>query len=323
MNKIIVLLSCLGCAFPSFADLIVTRSSANIDCKVLTVNDNLITYRISGETFDRELPISDVFKIKYDNGEEDNFANTFVKTEPSGEMLSSEIGRYINIETEPDWSVLPPAQRKYQIGDWYDENGVEGIVIWTTPDGLHGRIVHKDKWNVAALFKKPVAFFTGPTDVCLGMPDLTNGYANMLALKDFMIRNPQYTMEMFPVQEILSQLGDGWYLPSIKELEYFYILRNTNVAYNGSNPKFCGKTVPWHKIINSVSKEHGGKKHDEYCQLSSTETFCQNPASGIFKPGYGYPTSQQFALFKFTEGEECKPIVRNKGYIPFYAFHLF
>lgn len=321
MNKIVVFLLCLGCTFSSFADLIVTRSSENIYCKVLAVNDNLITYRISGETFDRELPISDVFKIKYDNGEEDNFANTFVEAESSGVTLS-ETGRYINMETEPDWGALPPAQRKYQIGDWYNENGVEGIVIWITPDGRHGRIVHKNKWN-AALFKKPVAFFTGPTDVSLGMSDLTNGYANMLALKDFMLRNPQYTMEMFPVQEILSQLGDGWYLPSIKELVYFYGLRNSQVAYNGDNPKFRGKTVSWQKIIDSVSKQHGGQKHDDYYQLSSTETFCQNPASVTFEALYGDPASQQFALFKLTEGKECKPIVRNKGKIPFYAFHLF
>lgn len=317
----IAIIICAGCAFTASADQIVTRTADVFECTVSSVNETNVKYRKPGETFDREILISDIFKIKYTNGEEDNFANIKHQASRQHEGLS-ESGQYINTETEPDWSLLPPAQHTYQTGDWYSENGVEGIVIWTTPDGLHGRIIHKDKWN-AAKFKKPVAFFTGPTDICLGMKDITNGYANMLSLKEFMHSNPKYPIEMFPIQKIASDIGEGWYLPSIKELEYLSILRETSVTYSGSNPEFRGKTMAWRKIINSVSKRHGGVNHDDYYKLSSTETYSQGEAAATFEVLYGDPSSPQFALFKLENGAEIRQVIRDEGRCPFYLFHLF
>ena len=50
----------------------------------------------------------------------------------------------------------------------------------------------------------PDAFFTGPIDIPLGIGDMTNGYANMIALNRFIADNPQYTSDMFPIRQILA-----------------------------------------------------------------------------------------------------------------------
>jgi len=301
------------------ADIIVTRLAESIDCKVVAIDDAVVKYRKTGEKFDREIPLADVFKVKYDNGDEDNFAH---RTSSPSSVKDLRMESVVNTSTEPDWASLPEVSRRYQIGDWYSENGVEGIVIWTTPDGRHGRIINKEKFNNSKS-RYPKAFFTGPTDICLGMTDMTNGYANMLSLKRFIRENPQYTPDMFPIQQIIDGLGDGWYLPAIKEIEYFYNLRENKVVYSGDNPEFKGKTVLWGKIFNSVSKKHGGVKHNEHYSLSSTETYSQGGATAMFETLYGDPQSPQYALYRLEHKASTKPVIRNKGKFPFYAFHLF
>ncbi len=306
------------------ADQIVTREADIIDCKVTAIDESTVKYRKPDEKFDREINRGDVFKIRYDNGEEEIFTGNTAVTSASQPTSQSRSGaQYQNTETHPDWNSFPPASRPYHIGDWYSENGVEGIVIWTTPDGRHGRILNKRKFNTSK-FRMPDAFFTGSIDIPLGIGDMTNGYANMIALNRFIADNPQYTSDMFPIRQILASLGNGWYLPSIKELEYFQQLRDTYVTYTGENLKFEGKTVKWSKIINHVSKSHGGEKHDDYYRLSSTEVYAPGGASATFQSLYGDPQLPQFALLKFTseESPRTKAFVRTKG-LPFYAFHLF
>lgn len=326
MRKLVAIcLALIWCVIPVLADSIITRGADIIECKVTQVGDNSVKYRKTGEKFDREISRGDVFKIKYDNGEEELIqpvAAPQSQSRPQGSGVSP-YATYRNTETEPDWSAFPPASRQYKTGDWYSENGVEGIVIWTTPDGRHGRIINKRKFNDSKL-RAPVPFFKGAAYFPLGMSDRSNGYANHLALTQFVDSHPEYGPEMFPVLAILEDLGSGWYLPSIMELEYFYRLRDTEVVYAGENAKFNGKRVKWHKILNDVSKSHGGQKHDNVYLISSTEVYSEGGASATFETLYGDPKNPQFALLKFDELTEPyeKPFVRTRG-LPFYAFHLF
>lgn len=319
----IIMPLCLALASVCQADRLVTRAADIIECKVTAVDETTVKYRKPGESFDREISRGDIFKIKYDNGEEETFPALSASTPTSPADRAAYGPQYRNTETEPDWNAFPPAGRRYHIGDWYSENGVEGIVIWTTSDGRHGRILNKRKFNTS-MFSKPSPFFTGPADIPLGMSDTANGYANMLALSRFIADNPQYGNAMFPIRDMLAALGQGWYLPSAKELEYLEKLRESEVAYSGENTKFNGKTVKWHKILNHVSKSHGGDKHDDYYRLSSTEVYSPGGASATFEALYGDPQAPQFALLKVTSeaAERTKPFIRTRG-LPFYAFHLF
>ncbi|MDE7411869.1 MAG: hypothetical protein K2M94_07510 [Paramuribaculum sp.] len=302
------------------ADKIVTRSADIIECTVTEISDNAIKYRKPGEKFEREITRKDIFKIKYDNGEE-----TVIKPSESTVRVQQQSviqnNQYVNVATTPDWNALPPASRIYHVGDWYSENGVEGIVIYTTPDGLHGRIVHPKQFKSSAYH--PKSFFKGPTDVPFGMNDLSNGYANMVALNRFISANPQYTPDMYPIYtEYIKPLGDGWYIPSIKELEYYQNLRDQKTVYTGDIEKFKGKTVKYHKIFDHQAKKHDGDKHYSYYYLSSTEIYSPGGASVTFQSIYGDPATPQFALMKYEHDKPSKAVVRTMG-LPILAFHLF
>lgn len=313
----------------ALADSIITRSADIIECRVTQVGDDVVKYRKAEETFDREISRGDVFKIKYDNGEEECFpmsqqynntpaARQSVSIQPYGASQ-----RYVNAETEPDWSAFPPASRQYHIGDWYSENGIEGIVVWTTPDGRHGRIVNKKKFNDSKM-RAPAPFFRGQAGFALYMRDKSNGYANMKALNKFVEAHPEYEVDGVPIWAMLKKLGPGWYLPSIMEIEYFNRLRDTEVVYAGENQKFTGKRVKWHKVIDHVAKAHGGDKLNYVYLLSSTEVYSPGGASATFETLYGDPKDPQFALLKFdgVADDPVRPFVRTKG-LPFIAFHLF
>jgi len=325
-KQLILTVLCLLCgAAVCMADEIVTRSADVIVCKVATVGESTITYRKSGEKFDREIPVSEVFKIKYDNGQEENYANRVTPGAAPGNTAPGQTltrgHEYAHVETEPDWNSMPPASREYQIGDWYNENGIEGIVVWTTPDGRHGRILHKKKWNNPK-FKAPKPFFTGPVNVVLGMNDMTNGYANKLKWRVFMQNNPQYSPDMFPMLQIIESLGGDWYMPAIKELEYFETLSERKVNYTGSNPEFRGKSVKWGKIFDSVSKKHGGQKHNDYHRISSTESYSEALGSVTSEALFGTPCDPQFVVLELIDSK-IRPVVRDRPLEPFYAFHLF
>lgn len=323
MKQCLAILALAFAVLLASADQIVTRSADIIDCTVIKIDDHKIAYRKANETFDREINKGEVFKIKYTNGSEDII--TTVQSAPDATPTAGAGNSNTKlVSTEPDWAQFPQSSKAYQIGDWYSENGIEGIVIWTTEDGMHGRIIHPQKFNNSK-FKRPLAFFTGPKNISLGMNDLNNGYANWASLSKFMHDNPQYPMEMFPVAAHINSLGDGWYLPSIGELQYLHELRKRTVHYQGENTKFNGKTVTWAKVLNDVSKKHGGNKHDDYYKLSSTEEYSKGGANAIGQSLFGYPREPQFVLLRLedTETEPVKPIVRNEGFIPYYALHLF
>ncbi len=321
MNRaIIVSTILLLCATLSRADKIVTRNADIIECTVTQVGDNAIKYRREGEKFEREILRGDIFKIKYNNGEE-----TIIKPSESSPLAqqypASQNNQYVNVATSPDWNAQPPASRVYQIGDWYSENGVEGIVISTTPDGRHGRIVHPKHFKSSPYSVK--VFYKGPSDIPFGMNDYDNGYANTMALRRFISADPQYTPDMYPIySKFLQPLEEGWYIPAIKELEYYMELRGQKIVYNGEIEKFKGKTVKYHKIFDHQAKQHKGDAHNSYYYLSSTEVYSQGGASATFQALYGDPATPQFALLKYEYDKPSIPVVRSYG-LPILAFHLF
>ena len=129
---ILALLTCCG----AFADKIITTAADIIECTVSEIGDDVVKYRKPDETFVREIARTKVFKIKYDSGSEDVLkGDSRIATEQSAPEPAQQSGL---VSTEPNWSTFAPAPRDYHIGDWYSENGVEGVVIYTTDDFRHG-----------------------------------------------------------------------------------------------------------------------------------------------------------------------------------------
>lgn len=311
----IIALSCIQIVF---ADKIILRNSEILEGTITLISDEIVKYKKPGEKFDRDIAISEIFKIKYNNGEEE----VFKATQTSSPIQSASPNEYKLVQTEPDWNSMPPASKVYQIGDWYSENGVEGVVIWTTKDGLHGRIIYPKKFYTISNMPKP--FFTGPIDIAIGMNDTSNGYANLLAVLNFIEKNPQYPLSMFPIVEDLLKAGVGWYLPSIQEIEYFEMLCRQEVTVAQQGHKYYGKTIKWSKLINHTLKAHGGDKlNTEAYTISSTEAYCNGGASQGQELLYGDPVNPQFAFYKREVGVKSSFCIRNRAILTCTPFHLF
>lgn len=129
------------------------------------------------------------------------------------------------VSSEPKTESVPPAAsgsvasettsarpKTYKVGDYYHENGKEGIVFEVDATGRHGKIMvmhdlpkklewcTKEEWDVGV--QK------------IGAVDQQDGMKNMEA-----VRRISGWREKYPVFAACAVLGEGWYLPAKKELE--------------------------------------------------------------------------------------------------------
>ncbi|MDE5636532.1 MAG: TIR domain-containing protein [Alistipes sp.] len=116
--------------------------------------------------------------------------------------------------------------KTYEVGDYYDENGKEGVVFEVDATGRHGKIVSMKqsakelRWCTKEEYDKRVV--TGATDC-------TDGMKNMQA-----IRRIAGWREKYPAFAWCAEQGDGWYLPAIEELEKFTLDKSMRDAVNGT-----------------------------------------------------------------------------------------
>jgi hypothetical protein len=102
--------------------------------------------------------------------------------------------------------------KHYKIGDYYNSNGLEGVVFQVDESGMHGKIVSlkesvaRMKW---ATFPKEQKRF-------LGAIDHNDGRNNQAIIKSI----PGW-QEKFPPITWCAEQGEKWYLPAINELEIF------------------------------------------------------------------------------------------------------
>lgn len=134
------------------------------------------------------------------------------------------------------------AQKTYQVGDIYNENGVKGIVVKTSDGGRHGLIMSlkfsKDKW----LKDKDVKFSTGAFDE-------EDGAKNTEAIAKYISENGK-TWEDFPLFNWCRSLGEGWYIPAKEEMNIILI------ALNGDSEKADMKRL---KAFDKLIRKAKGK----------------------------------------------------------------
>ena len=120
----------------------------------------------------------------------------------------------------------------YKVGDYYNENGKEGVVFKVRDGGCHGKIVSMDtiqrQWDTRVKFHP----FNG-NGVCTNADSETNGKANT---NKIMARSDS---DYFPAFTWCRAKGDSWYLPAKSELLEIY--RNR------------------HAINETMSKHDGGR----------------------------------------------------------------
>lgn len=115
-------------------------------------------------------------------------------------------------------TVSAPA-KTWTVGEYYDVDGVKGVVVWTSDDKEHGKIISMketvcNKWSTGS-------YNTGANSE-------EDGKANTEKVKDI-----NSDLSQFPAFKWCVELGTGWYLPAI--LEVYAFLNNGTVVNNTLN----------------------------------------------------------------------------------------
>lgn len=181
-------------------DVITFRNGDEQQVKVLEISDSEIRYKTwsNQEGPTRTKSISDVVRIKYANGE----TEVFNSTESSSVVAIDE------------------RDALYKVGDIYQENGLVGIVVYVDATGCHGLILHPKRVKCNDGWCKPRF-----DDIMVGADNREDGMANMVAVKRYIEANGLKSSDS-PIYEACIALGEGWYIPAMKEVEYIIMAAN-------------------------------------------------------------------------------------------------
>ena len=147
--------------------------------------------------------------------------------------------------------------KRYAVGDYYDFNGVKGVVCKVTEDGLHGMVVSLDEVMI------PWSVFRKPDLRTVGAVDRTDGRVTMEIVARYIAENG-LSWDDFPAFRWCREQGEGWYLPAIDE-----VLAIGN-NFNGGTRMHYDRQA--RNRFNDALKEHGGKRMDRLVYyFSSTE----------------------------------------------------
>ncbi len=157
--------------------------------------------------------------------------------------------------------------KTYKVGDYYDENGKEGVVFEVDATGCHGKIVgmkesHNElQWCTDEAYRKGVA--SGATDRSDGMRNRQE------------IERIAGWREKYPAFAWCAAQGEEWYLPAIEELER--LLLNDAV----------------HDVVNRTLERRGGERlfgrGEKTWYWASSEQ--SDECSWIVSMAYGYTTN--------------------------------
>ena len=143
------------------------------------------------------------------------------------------------------------AQRVYNVGDYYNEDGKEGVVFKVWDDGRHGKIVSLDEtkapWDSRVKWDSANGYSGG---TCTYADSESDGKANT---DKIMARSDS---EYFDAFEWCRAKGSSWYLPARSELKQIY---------NNQDK------------LNSTLSQYGGTALTNYWYWSSTESVEDKP----------------------------------------------
>ena len=148
MKKTILLLVAALCGVLTAAaqDLIVKTDATKVEAKVTEITPDAVRYKRfsnpDGPTY--VLPVADIDYIQYANGEKERFrAAETVPATPVGEApVAAATAAQAPVQQA---APVQYVAKEYQIGEFYDQNGVKGVVCMLTEDRRHGLIISLDE----------------------------------------------------------------------------------------------------------------------------------------------------------------------------------
>ncbi len=278
-KNMLLLLAVLCIAVTADAqDLIVKTDATKIEAKVLEISTDAVRYKRfsnpDGPTY--VLPVTEIHYIQYPNGEKEYYTRTIPATPltPATPDTPSAPATSATPEATPEAIPQQPAAqqattassaptapqyevKRYKIGDFYDYNGLKGVVCQLSDDEQHGMLISLEEiylhWSE----------FRKPNLRVIGANDRVDGRANMATVEAYIAAN-DLTWDDFPAFKWCREQGEGWYLPAIDEL--LAIGHN----YNGGTRVQSNRQVRNH--FNESLKENGGERMDRLVYyFSSTE----------------------------------------------------
>jgi hypothetical protein len=134
--------------------------------------------------------------------------------------------------------------RTYKVGDYYNENGMEGVVFEVSADGRSGKILN---------LKKSARMLNWSTDSeskrTIGANNLYDGEKNMAVVKQISGWRDKY-----PLFAYCDDLGSGWYIPAKAEWET--IFRNKSLIESKLTDKFTD--TYWYYSSTETNTTDGG-----------------------------------------------------------------
>lgn len=269
---------CCGISAAVAQDLIVRTDSTRIEARVTEVSPETVRYKRfsnpDGPTY--VLPVAGIDYIRYANGETDRFRqpaapapapDASVATPAPAPAPAPAPDAPVAAPTPASATASDPAApaalpvqyelKRYAVGDYYDFNGVKGVVCKVTEDGLHGMVVSLDEVMI------PWSVFRKPDLRTVGAVDRTDGRVNMQTVARYIAENG-LSWDDFPAFKWCREQGEGWYLPAIDE-----VLAIGN-NFNGGTRMHYDRQA--RNRFNDALKEHGGKRMDRLVYyFSSTE----------------------------------------------------
>lgn len=129
----------------------------------------------------------------------------------------------------------------YKVGDYYEKDGLKGIVVRVDASGEHGLIMSLEKCAKKWIDDRSENFSTNAFYE-------DDGEKNMAVIEKYIKENGK-SWSMFPFFEWCRSLGDGWYAPAIDEL------KDIQKAINGEGDKYNPKFM---KKVTKLLKKHKG-----------------------------------------------------------------
>lgn len=157
------------------------------------------------------------------------------------------------------------AKAGYSVGDYYEKDGVKGIVIKVDASGEHGLIMSLDRFKGNWSSDKKAKFETNAF-----FED--DGQKNMDAVGKYLAESGK-SWSLFPYYEWCRSKGEGWYAPALDELTALVTALNGSVGtYSETNVQKIESVIKANEgesLYGSLDFPMGGKI--PYAMLSSTE----------------------------------------------------
>lgn len=203
----------------------------------------------------------------------------------------------------------PPVSRTYNIGDYFDEGGVQGLVIYVTDQGRHGLIlslydVTKTSYSVLPMKDR----YKWSLEIGnFGATDENDGYLNKLAIEKYIVEHDR-NYDYFPLFCMVASLGEGWYIPSINECVLIEETRNGgSLTYRNASA-----IKAFDKHYRTLARQVAGKDRAAspfmYDIVSSTECGPKEFFYHSYCPPFDPEKSSDNKTRSFSREYEIKPI---------------